>query len=490
MLKLCITKSLGLAGLAFIALHAQEERSFKVYGFMDTQMEVYDLGTPFLTEFLGNDELDLFAAHANVYFDWQANSRVKALAEVNFLGKRSSTNRSDAMGAAAFSINGNLVSDQQMVAMVGSAIAAQFPAGTPQTYVDSVVAAQTSTLASTFAAIRQGTVQESEVSTDQERVTLERAYFDVSLTDMFNVRVGKFITPAGIWNVDHGSPVVLTVRQPIQTTITPIFPESQTGLMMYGRYFLGDHDLDYSIYGTSGRDGASGDITSSFNNSTDGIDDLSMGGHLGLQLDLLDGVHLGASGMMGRVQQRYKVATPVLDGEQVIGVLTSGASASQIQSQLASMSPLEIKYTDEYAVKAMDYICGMDAKVELAGLTTQGELNYRMRQNRKVGGYDQETWGMYGLLAYRLPLTTDLSMTPYGMAERVLFKGSDKSSPVRGFNTYLAGLNFGLFSSIHLKTEVDYFQFLAQDGSASLPSDLDDKDLEALIYNVQLSVAF
>jgi len=74
---------------------------------------------------------------------------------------------------------------------------------------------------------------------------------------------------SGIWNVDHGSPVVLTVSQPYQTKVTPIFPESQMGLMSYGMMYLGDHDLSYNAWISNGRSGASQAVSSSFERSID-----------------------------------------------------------------------------------------------------------------------------------------------------------------------------------------------------------------------------
>lgn len=483
----------GLASVAMLSTLAlaQTDKNFQVYGFMDTQTEIYDLGNPFLTQFLGSDDIDLYAGHANVYFDWRANSQVKALLEVNFLGSKNINSSSQAVGPAELSYNGNKVTDAQFIGMIEAGIRAQFPAGTPASYVDSVVQASTASLPSVLQSIRQGTYQASQRSSERRAPSVERAYFDVSFSDQLNLRAGKFITPAGIWNVDHGSPVVLTVRQPIQTTLTPIFPESQTGVMVSGRYFLGDHDLDYAVYGTTGRDGASNDITASFNNSTDDLSDLSAGGHLGIRLDYLDGIRLGTSGMMGKVREKYQVVTPVLDAEEIATILTTSTSQSEIMSGLAALSPMELEFSDEYVTNLMEYVGGLDAKVDVAGFTTQGELNYRYRSNRDGTGYSSETWGMYGLLAYKLPLSTNVSLTPYTMAERVVFRNNGGDlGPVKGFNTYIGGLNFGLFTNVRIKTEVDYFQFLRNNASDELPSSLTDDDLTAMIYNVQLSVAF
>lgn len=485
----------GLLSAVVFTGSAMAQQNLRVYGFMDTQMEVYDMGHPFLRSVLEPHDVNLFMGHANVYFDWQASAQVKALMEVNFLSSKQVTWNTNSTGPAALSYQGNRISDEQFKEMVRPTLEAmvrgQAPTA-PDAVVDAVVNGKLDTLGLALTQIRQSTVAPTQNESEKNQVSVERAYFDVNFSDQLNVRVGKFITPAGIWNVDHGSPVVLTVRQPIQTTLTPIFPEAQTGLMVHGRYFLGDHDLEYAMYGSSGRDGFSSDVVSSTYNATDDLSDLALGGHLGVRLDYLDGIRLGTSGMVGTIREKYQVMTPVLDAEQVLPILASGQSPQQIQSALATLKPIDLDYSDEYTIDHVEYVSGLDAKVDWGGATVQGELNYRYRDNQGDGPTKNlETWGMYGLLAYRIPMGMNYSLTPYGMYERVVFTNNGGDIGVlRGFNTYLGGLNFSLYSKVRIKLEWDYFEFLKGHGEGALPVQIKASDLHANIYNVQFSVAF
>jgi hypothetical protein len=60
----------------------------------------------------------------------------------------------------------------------------------------------------------------------------ERLFADVTLTDELSVRVGKFLTPVGRWNVIHAQPLVWTTTRPL-ATLLPFDPHT-TGAMLSG----------------------------------------------------------------------------------------------------------------------------------------------------------------------------------------------------------------------------------------------------------------
>jgi hypothetical protein len=83
-------------------------------------------------------------------------------------------------------------------------------------------------------------------------VALERAYIEWHHFQEFRLLVGNFFTPFGIWNVDHGSPTLISVAMPqlIQQKWTPI---RQTGVQALGSFFADDVEIAYRAWLTNGR---------------------------------------------------------------------------------------------------------------------------------------------------------------------------------------------------------------------------------------------
>ncbi len=81
-------------------------------------------------------------------------------------------------------------------------------------------------------------------------LSLERLYVDYALTDATEVRVGKFLTPIGRWNLIHATPLVWTTSRPLITTL--VFPTNMTGVMLTQTLPNLGNGIDYSIYGSAG----------------------------------------------------------------------------------------------------------------------------------------------------------------------------------------------------------------------------------------------
>lgn len=81
-------------------------------------------------------------------------------------------------------------------------------------------------------------------------VALERAYGDVQLTDALSLRLGKFLTPIGRWNLAHADPLVWTTSRPLITERA--FPTNATGVMAHGSFALGGRPVDLAVYGAVG----------------------------------------------------------------------------------------------------------------------------------------------------------------------------------------------------------------------------------------------
>ena len=75
---------------------------------------------------------------------------------------------------------------------------------------------------------------------------------DWNYRNELNIRAGKFLTPYGIWNVEHGGPVLISTRTPLLLR-KQIFPESMTGIQVYGKTFPADFQISYHAWLGNGK---------------------------------------------------------------------------------------------------------------------------------------------------------------------------------------------------------------------------------------------
>lgn len=95
-------------------------------------------------------------------------------------------------------------------------------------------------------------LQRGDSTTDEAHVDLERLHLDYAASDAVKVRIGKFLTPVGRWNLIHAAPLTWTTSRPLITEAT--FPTNATGAMLYGSIAALGQPLDYYLYASPGEE--------------------------------------------------------------------------------------------------------------------------------------------------------------------------------------------------------------------------------------------
>lgn len=127
-------------------------------------------------------------------------------------------------------------------------------------------------------------------------ILIERAWLEHKVDELLTVRVGSWLTPYGIWNVDHGSPVIIGVHRP-WIVGEGLIPGRQTGIELYGWRHVRDTQLGYHLTLSNGRGPI--DAYEDFNHNK------AIGGRLYLRNDSLLGViSAGVSGYYGKYTER------------------------------------------------------------------------------------------------------------------------------------------------------------------------------------------
>lgn len=275
--------------------------------------------------------------------------------------------------------------------------------------------------------------------------SVERAIFSVYLNRYFNLSFGKFITPAGIWNVDHGSPVILTISQPTQYSYAQIYPKSQLGIMEEGKIFIGDADLSYSLYFSSGRD----------NQSLYRVKDLSVGGQLRLSLPLLDEFNIGFSGYTGRVNTKMRYAVYTIKDLNTFA--------------------FESKFADVDTFKYRENVVGGDIRLSKWRTTLQAEVNYQhITDHRKASNNTSGTLATYVIGSVDVLKKEDLKITPYAYYEYVKYLErlqnplNNVSVMSDGYHKFMGGINFRAFTNYGIKLEYNFTRLLMTD---AIPED-------------------
>jgi hypothetical protein len=128
---------------------------------------------------------------------------------------------------------------------------------------------------------------------------IERAYIEWGGHDKLNARIGYFLTPAGIWNVDHGTPTLIPINFP-EVITSELYPRKQLGVEFYGTAARsGRWTMSYNAYVSNGRTPGQWDLT----------EGKMLGGRLYATTRLPHTIVIGLSGYQGRFSDQTRTIT-------------------------------------------------------------------------------------------------------------------------------------------------------------------------------------
>jgi hypothetical protein len=225
-------------------------------------------------------------------------------------------------------------------------------------------------------------------------IAIQRAWLEYTAHPLLTVRGGHWLTPYGIWNVDHGSPVIIGVRRPFIVGES-LFPSSQTGLELYGTHGLDELQLGYHLTLSNGR----GPV----DNYLDLNENKAVGGRLFGRLDSSFGtLTLGVSAYRGDYTDRTQAFAADAEGN-----FTAEFARTADYDELSYAADLKWEYAgfwlqSEAIVNEVAYEDGFRPQVLFV---TEGPPGYTP---------DYQRLGVYGLTGYRFDF---IGLMPFTGAE-------------------------------------------------------------------------
>lgn len=281
-------------------------------------------------------------------------------------------------------------------------------------------------------------------------IIMQRAYLEWTMHRLATLRAGQFLTPYGIWNVDHGSPAYIPVQRPYVIN-NYVFPERQTGFELFGRGDLGNYTtLGYHLTLSNG--------TGPISEYRDLDRNKAVGGRVYWEFRRLGFLRVGASGYYG--SETTSSAVVSLNGS----TLQIDDKIEQQFDALAFGADVLFKYKRWHV------------QVEWASVqrrfTRAGRSEHSVLLGPVQRGFSQDafSWGGYALFAYRLPW---FALTPYVMpkydAEVLVTEPPDLYLKMFAI---AVGFNIHPIDAVTLKTEYNRNEFLSAKSFFGRPSNV------------------
>jgi hypothetical protein len=268
-------------------------------------------------------------------------------------------------------------------------------------------------------------------------IRIERIYVEHEFNGLFHIQAGQFLTPYGIWNVDHGSPTIIGIKKPFVVS-AELFPEAQTGLHLYGSGFLDPFEIGYDLTLSNGR----GPVE-----YQDFSDDKAFGGRVYAKTDAVGSLTVGTSFYRGGYYDRSAKYVVSADGKSVDQQYTTLSKYQELS--LAADVKWEYKSwlaQGEIIMNEADYASGNRPRQQVINPPQGFQADYRR-------------WGAYGLVGYRLPV---VPLMPYVLVQHAFEPDQPNTPPA---TAYEVGVNLRPTAAVVVKLEYSDWHFSAP-GSA------------------------
>ncbi len=257
-------------------------------------------------------------------------------------------------------------------------------------------------------------------------IVIERVQAEYGFSDAAKLMGGYFFTPFGIWNVDHGTPTLISLLLPSFISDDTI-ARRVLGAQLYGSAYGGSWELGYHAWLGNSRSPSQVDFD----------DDKAFGGRIfasssGSALKL----KLGASGY-------YSTYT-------------------DISKQVVSATPFEVDV--QTTAHFREITGGVDLSLDAGPLRLrlEGVLQDVLYDADKVPSYDirhSRTYDGYAIAAYQLPW---LGLEPYGYFEAIRWHDSLGDTVL----IPSAGLNIHFNPAVQFKAQYAHAMFFDWTGPA------------------------
>ncbi|WP_372370916.1 hypothetical protein [Candidatus Uabimicrobium sp. HlEnr_7] len=312
-------------------------------------------------------------------------------------------------------------------------------------------------------------------------VIIERAWAEWEYRDWLKVRGGTFFIPYGIWNLEHGAPILLSTFTPILLR-RQIFPERTTGIQANGLVDFEYFDLKYYAWVGNGKV----QIEEAALPTQDNQNNKAYGGRLEIQFPytkVFNELAFGVSAYTGKVQgQEFNGA----DIQNLIAQVFIAENDVQtiVDLELDGFSAIG-EPLDEY----LDRAIGFDFRFRFQNFSVQSEfiVNFIKPLKTAVGpltgvqvkGNSFQEYGAYTQFAYEIDIEQFGLiglLTPF--ARLGVVQANNKVSKELGsFREYTFGLNWKVNPAVVLKAEYIIIKF----------ADVDDRDFGAFFSSFNVS---